>query len=153
MPQTLDDIQKTHVLGTLKGAPGTAGAVPKDRRTQQGRPLPVKHLADDLAGAEAGRQFAHRAGSSTDPAGKTAPQVLTTGLSSHLVFKLGIQVLKIYDFGHKELSAFSGQLSAARTRFILLHNHEFQGQLCFLLVIVSKNKYFPLSQKGDQDNL
>ena len=34
--QTLDDIQKTYVLGTLKGAPGAAGAVPEGRGTQQG---------------------------------------------------------------------------------------------------------------------
>jgi hypothetical protein len=145
--QTLDNIQKTHVLGALKGAPGAAGAVPEGRRTEQGRPLAVEHLADDLAGAEAGGQFAHRAGGGTDPTGKAAPEVLTPGLGGHLVLKLGIQTLKIHGFGHKELSAFSGQLSAARTRFILLYNHEFHGQLCFLLVIFFKNKYFPLFQE------
>jgi hypothetical protein len=122
--------------------------VPEGRRTQQGRPLAIEHLADDLAGAEARRQFAHRAGGGADPAGKAAQEVLAPGLGGHLVFKLGIQILKVYGFGHKELSAFSGQLSAARTMFILLCNHEFHGQLCFLLVIVFKNKYFPLFQKG-----
>jgi hypothetical protein len=39
--------------------------------------------------------------------------MLTAGFGGHLVLKLGIQILKIYGFGHKELSAFSGQLSAA----------------------------------------
>ena len=109
MPQALDNIQKTHVLGALKGAPGAAGTVPEGRRTQQGRPLAVEHLADDLAGAEARRQFAHRAGGGTDPAGKAAPKVLTPGLGGYLVFELGIQILKVYGFGLKEPLAVSSE--------------------------------------------
>jgi hypothetical protein len=78
--------------------------------------LAIEHLADDLAGAEARRNFTHRAGGGTNPAGKATQKVLTPGLGGHLVFKLGVQILKVYGFGHREPSAFSGQLSAARTR-------------------------------------
>jgi hypothetical protein len=118
VPETLDNIEKPDILGALKRTLGAAETIPQRGRGQELLPHAIEYLPEDTAWTKIRFDGAHRAGGSTDAAGKAAMQVLTAGLGCHLVFEIKIQIL-YSKFNHNEriqLSAVSDQLDIGNAR-------------------------------------